>query len=132
MASLEEQLEAFRKRVAACVPNKEQQQKATEAGAKYFAQELSKITKEKHYSNKKDAKYGHMADHISFHAGNGDGVMDGSSTVGWTNRYHAMNAMRLNDGTVHIKADHFVDNAREDCMQGVLEAEAKALKGDAD
>ena len=58
---------------------------------------------------------------------NSDEVADGSATVGWPNRYHAMNAMRLNDGTVHIKADHFVDITREESNDAVVEAQAKAL-----
>lgn len=131
MASLEEQLAEFERKVAAQVPNQEKKQKITKAGAEYFAEKLAEITKAKHYSNKKDKKYGHMADHISSDGRNGDGTVDGTSTVGWTNRYHAMNAMRLNDGTIHIKADHFVDNARQDCMDGMLAAEAKAWKEDA-
>ena len=115
------------------VPNTEQKLKANKAGAEVYQKRLAEVTKAKHYSNKKDEKYGHMADHIEISEKNRDGVTDGSATVGWPNRYHAMNAMRLNDGTVHIKADHFVDLTREESNDAVVAAQAKALgfkKGD--
>jgi hypothetical protein len=42
-----------------------EQSKITQAGADVFKDELAKATKEKHYSNHKDPKYGHMADSLS-------------------------------------------------------------------
>ena len=68
-----------------------------------------------------------MADHIEISDKNADDMDDGSVTIGWPNRYHAMNAMRLNDGTVHIQADHFVDQTREESNDDVVRAQAKAL-----
>ena len=68
-----------------------------------------------------------MADHVEVSNKNIDGIEDGSATVGWPNRYHAMNAMRLNDGTVFIKADHFVDVTREESRKAILEAQSKIL-----
>lgn len=127
MASFEEQLNDYRKQLAKLVPNTEQKLKANKAGAEVYQKRLAEVTKAKHYSNKKDEKYGHMADHIEISDKNSDEVADGSATVGWPNRYHAMNAMRLNDGTVHIKADHFVDITREESNDAVVEAQAKAL-----
>ena len=38
-----------------------------------------------------------------------------------------MNAMRLNDGTVFIKADHFVDVTREESRKAILAAQSKTL-----
>lgn len=128
MASLEEQLSEYSSQLSKLVPTKKEQEQANEAGAKVFAEKLTEITKSKHYSRKKDAKYGHMADNISFSATNSDGEHDGSASVGWINRYHAMNAMRLNNGTVNIHADHFVDQARNDCQKEVFEAQARAIK----
>lgn len=127
MASLEEQLQDYRKQLQKLVPTTSQKKKANLAGAKVYQERLTEVTRSKHYSNKKDAKYGHMADHIEVSGENSDGVTDGSATVGWPNRYHAMNAMRLNDGTVHIKADHFVDVTREESNADVVKAQAKAL-----
>lgn len=128
LASFEDQLAALQKQVNALVPTKEQQRQATKAGAEVFAKKLAEVTKAKHYSRKKDEKYGHMADNVGFVDKNADNQIDGSSTVGWNNKYHAMNAMRLNNGTVHIKADHFVDQARQDYAADVFEAERKALE----
>lgn len=130
LTSLEDQFAELQKQVNALVPTIAQQRKATRAGAAVFAKKLAEVTKAKHYSNKKDAKYGHMADHVSFVDKNADNEIDGSSTVGWSNQYHAMNAMRLNDGTVHIKADHFIDQARQDYAADVFEAERQALLED--
>lgn len=132
MTSLEEQLAQYQRELAKLVPNEKQKMKANHAGAEVLQKRLTEVTREKHYSNKKDEKYGHMADNIKISDKNADGITDGSATVGWPNRYHAMNAMRLNDGTVHIKADHFVDETRQAATKDVLEAQAKSLgvKGD--
>lgn len=130
MASLDEQLEKYSKELAKLVPNTDQKRRANKAAADVFAKNLTAVTREKHYSNKKDPVYGHMADHIEVSDKNLDGVADGSAVVGWPNRYHAMNAMRLNNGTVHIKADHFVDIERQNSTQAVVEAQYKALQKD--
>lgn len=90
------------------------QAKITQAGVEAFKDELAKATKEKHYSNKKDPKYGHMADSLSIQKTSVDGQRNGKSTVGWENRYHAQNARRLNDGTKKYQADHFVTKVQND------------------
>lgn len=91
-----------------------EQSRITETGAEVFKDELAKATKEKHYSNHKDPKYGHMADSLSVQKTGVDGRKNGKSTVGWTNKYHAQNARRLNDGTKKYKADHFVTKVQND------------------
>lgn len=91
-----------------------EQSKITQAGAEVFKDELAKATKEKHYSNHKDPKYGHMADSLSVQKTSVDGQKNGKSTVGWKNRFHAQNARRLNDGTKKYKADHFVTKVQND------------------
>ena len=115
-----EQLESWLKDVHKLVPNEAEQERITKAGAKKLADNLTEVTRKKHYSNHKDEKYGHMADNISYSSNDIDG--DGSSIVGWTNKYHDMNAMRLNDGTKHIKADHFVDQNLADSQDDVFNA----------
>jgi HK97 gp10 family phage protein len=128
-----DQLESWLKDVHKLVPNEAEQEKITKAGAKKLADNLTEVTRKKHYSNHKDEKHGHMADNISYNSNDIDGEHDGSSIVGWTNKYHDMNAMRLNDGTKHIKADHFVDQNLEDSQDAVFEAELKEYqKGDDD
>lgn len=91
-----------------------EQSRITQAGAEVFKDELAKVTKEKHYSNHKDPKYGHMADSLSIQKTSVDGQRNGKSTVGWENSYHAQNARRLNDGTKKYQADHFVTKVQND------------------
>ena len=117
-----DQLESWLKDVHKLVPNEAEQERITEAGAKKLADNLTAVTRKKHYSSHKDEKYGHMADNISYNSNDIDGEHDGSSIVGWTNRYHDMNAMRLNDGTKHIRADHFVDQNLADSQDDVFNA----------
>ncbi|EQM54791.1 tail component protein [Lactiplantibacillus plantarum EGD-AQ4] len=127
------QLENWLKDVHKLVPNEAEQEKITKAGAKKLADNLTEVTRKKHYSNHKDEKYGHMADNISYNSNDIDGEHDGSSIVGWTNKYHDMNSMRLNDGTKHIKADHFVDQNLADSQDDVFNAMLEEFKkGDDD
>lgn len=91
-----------------------EQSRITQAGAEVFKDELAKVTKEKHYSNHKKPKYGHMADSLSIQKTSVDGKRNGKSTVGWENSYHAQNARRLNDGTKKYQADHFVTKVQND------------------
>ena len=115
MVSLEEALEGWLKTVASIgdlTPT--EQAKITTAGAKVFKEELAEVTRQKHYSKKRNLKYGHMADGLAVQSTNVDGRKNGVSTVGWVNRYHAQNARRLNDGTKKYRADHFVTNVQND------------------
>lgn len=91
-----------------------EQSRITKAGAEVFKDELAKATKEKHYSNHKNPKYGHMADSLSVQKTGVDGRKNGKATVGWENRFHAQNARRLNDGTKKYQADHFVTKVQND------------------
>ena len=72
MASFEDQLNNYRKQLSKLVPNTEQKLKANKAGAEVYQKRLAEVTKAKHYSNKKDEKYGHMADHIEISDKNSD------------------------------------------------------------
>lgn len=87
------------------------------AGAQVFEKALRDETNEKHRSTHKDESFGHAADNIGKYAPKGvnkdAGVKLGSFIVGWKNRYHAMNMLRLNDGTKKIVGDHFVTNLRQ-------------------
>lgn len=87
------------------------------AGADIFEKALRDETNAKHRSTHKDESFGHAADNIGKYAPKGlskdSGVKLGSFIVGWKNRYHAMNMLRLNDGTKKIVGDHFVTNLRQ-------------------
>lgn len=103
------------------------------AGGQVFEKHLRDETKSKHYSSHNDKKFGHAADHIGMSVPKTNGGRSemntrfGTVIVGWKNRYHAMNMMRLNDGTKHQIADHFVTNLRHDpqVRAEILEAEQK-------
>lgn len=98
------------------------QEKITKAGADVYAKELAETTKEKHPNTKGDGgKYGHLSEDINSKTGDVDGDHNGSSTVGFGNK--AFIARFLNDGTKYIRADHFVDNARDDAKDAVFAAE---------
>jgi HK97 gp10 family phage protein len=120
-----DQLQSWLKDVKKLVPDEAEQERITTAGAKKLADNLTEVTRKKHYSSHKDEKYGHMADNISYSNNDIDGEHDGSSIVGWTNKFHDMNARRLNDGTKHIRADHFVDdnltNSQDEVFNAMLD-----------
>ncbi|HJG17356.1 hypothetical protein [Limosilactobacillus vaginalis] len=104
-----------------------EQEKIALAGGKVFQEKLEKVNREKHYSHHNDKVYGHAADHIDVMNSDVDGEHNGSVTVGWQNRYHAMNMMRLNDGYKGYQADHFVTNIVQD-----REIQAQVLKAESD
>lgn len=108
----------------------QERSKITLAGANVFKDELEKVTREKHLSNKKGGKYGHMADGLTANNKNVDGILDGKSTVGWSSKFHATNARRLNDGTKKYTADHFVTNVQnsEKVAEKVRDAEFEEYK----
>ena len=87
------------------------------AGADVFEKALRDETNTKHRSTHKDESFGHAGDNIGKYAPKGmnkdAGVKLGSFIVGWKNRYHSMNMLRLNDGTKKIVGDHFVTNLRQ-------------------
>lgn len=115
MTGLDEALEGWLKTVSSISDlTPAEQAKITSAGAKVFKEELEEVTREKHYSKKKNPKLGHMADGLAIQTTNVDGIKNGVSTVGWKNKYHAENARRLNDGTKKYRADHFVTNVQND------------------
>lgn len=122
------QLKDWLKDVKKLVPDEAEQEKITTAGVKKLADNLTEVTRKKHYSSHKDEKYGHMADNISYNSNDIDGEHNGRSIVGWTNKYHDMNARRLNDGTKHIRADHFVDQNLDDSQDEVFNAMLEEYK----
>ena len=86
------------------------------AGAQVFEKALIDETNAKHRSTHNDKAYGHAADGIGMYAPKGTandfGVKLGDFVVGWKNRYHAMNMLRINDGTKKLIGDQFVTNLR--------------------
>lgn len=100
------------------------QEKITKAGADAYADKLAETTKEKHHSTKGNGgKYGHLVDNIRSQKGDVDGQHNGQSSVGFHNKAYI--ARFLNDGTKYIRADHFVDNSRNDAKDDVFAAESE-------
>lgn len=123
----------------------EDKAKITKAGADVFAKGLAKVTKAKHYRNRKTGENPHLADSVIVQNKNVDGLKDGSSTVGWSSE-KAYIARFINDGTrfpifskkgrkyrkagqVAITADPFVSEYRDssESQNAVLEAEAQVF-----
>lgn len=98
------------------------QEKITDAGAKVMADRLQAATKAKHPDTKGNGgKFGHLSDNIGSRKGDIDKEHNGKSVAGFGDK--AFVARFLNDGTKHIKGDHFVDNARSDAKDAVFAAE---------
>lgn len=105
------------------------QKEINEAGAKVLAKRLEEVTRDKHYSKRKHKV--HLADTVGYVPNNVDGEDDGSYTVGFLKKSGYDNgyiAKFLNDGTIYIPADHFVDNVRTEMAPAVQEAQARAYK----
>lgn len=100
------------------------------AGAKVFERALREETNAKHRSKHNDKVFGHAADHIGRYQpkDGADGIRLGSYIVGWENAYHAMNMLRINDGTSKLVGDHFITNLQHDpkVRSQVLQAEKEA------
>ncbi|KRM95959.1 phage-related head-tail joining protein [Liquorilactobacillus aquaticus DSM 21051] len=119
---LDDQLHDWLNSVEKKAINTEQQAQITEAGAKVFVKHLKAET-EKHRSSHNDVKYGHLADNIVCQGTDIDKEKNGNSTVGFGKKAYV--AGFLNDGTVNMKATHFVDNARRESRSEVFAAEKK-------
>lgn len=130
--NLDEALRMFYKKIydSSAGLTEEDQKAINIKGAQVFEKAEREITNEKHRSNHHDEKFGHAADNVGItgvgSTGNYNGkIKVGSYIVGWKNKYHAMNMMRVNDGTSTIVGDHFITNLRKDSTvrQRMLEAE---------
>lgn len=131
---LDEALNQWFKDVSEAVKlSPEEQAKITEAGAKVLSEHLSRVTKNKHYRPHKEGSTEiHLANSITYSNTDIDGEKNGRSTVGFKYKkgkgktYNkAFIARFLNDGTVKIQGDHFLDNARDAAKNAVFDAERK-------
>lgn len=126
----------------------EQKSKITGAGAAVFAETLKKNTpvSSEHYSSGRsvghiNASHGlkprktkHLRDSITFRPGfTSEKVMAGDTTVGFEDKYQAMIARYVNNGTAgmspkEVRNMHFIEKSQLQARDVVLKAEAKALK----
>ena len=100
------------------IPNTAVKTEMTVAGAKVLAGHLKEATPR---SKHNDVKYGHLQDNVVYQPTDIDGEANGSSTVGYGKKAYV--ARFLNDGTVKMKATHFVDNARREASDEVFKAQ---------
>lgn len=108
-----------------------EQARVTKAGADVLKEEYAKAVKQKrHVSKKPDPKWGHLAETVESSNKNADNKIDGTSTVGWGDSLNAAKARWLNDGTIHIRGDHWLTNTRDSqrVQHKVFKAEEREYK----
>lgn len=135
MASLDEMLETFAKNTEKfIIPDQTTKKAMTKAGADVLADELRKATRAKHYQKKrKIGKVKHLADSIAVENNDIDRVENGNSITGFSGKdesgiNHARIARFLNDGTVKMQGDQFVDNTCRESSDKVFAAERKVYE----
>ena len=125
-----------------------QKAQVTGAGAKVFASALKKTTpvSSEHYKGgrsvahmnelhgRKPRKTKHLRDSITYKSGfTSDGLFSGDTSVGFDDKYQAMVARFVNNGTAgmskkEIKNMHFIEKAQNEAKSEVLKAEAEKYK----
>ena len=135
MASLDEMLETFgRNAEKFIIPDQETKKAMTKAGAEKLAENLRKEARTKHYqANRKIGKVKHLADSVDIENCDIDEIANGNSIAGFTGKdesgiNHARIARFLNDGTVKLQGDHFVDNACRESADDIFTAERKVYE----
>lgn len=125
MVEFDDQVNAFLKQVKRLVPNQETKRQMTRAGAQVLSKGLAEDTRSKHYDanhqvpKRLRGRVKHLADSVDYTDTTLDGLVDGTSTVGFkgtqtTGVNHGRIARFLNDGTKKMHGDHFVEHSRED------------------
>lgn len=140
MAEFDEQIMDFLHQVKKLVPDKEEQQKMTKAGADVLRDRLQEETRRKHYNVEhyipkkyRGRSIKHLADSIAADDKNINGEVDGSSLVGFqgvkeSGVNHARIARFLNDVTKKMRGDHFVEHVREDNADKIFGAIASKYR----
>ena len=105
------------------VPDLKTKVAMTDAGAKVLADELYKNTPR---TDRKEVKYGHLQDNVTYMPTDIDGEVNGNSVVGFGRKAYI--ARFLNDGTVKMKANHFVDQTIKKSGKAVFDAQRKVLE----
>jgi len=123
MVSMAEQLDDYLAKIKRLVPNRAERTIITKAGADVLQKKLADETKRLHYSNRIATRNDpHLADSVLVSSKNIDGDVDWTATVGWVKK-KAVIARWLNDGTVYIVGDHFVEKTREETRSDILKSE---------
>lgn len=106
------------------IPNSQNQEQITQAGAEVLKKEIHNAAMQHHHSNNSEVT--HLADDIHVVSGGIGGEHNGASTVGFAKKGHI--ARFLNDGTKYIKGDHWFDVAVEKAKPDVIAAMEKKFK----
>ena len=120
---LDDQMQSWLSGVKDLIPDKSVKSAMTAAEAREYEKVLHKNTPRSDNDNSKD---GHLQDNIVIQHSDIDGVDNGNSLVGFKKK--ALVARFLNDGTVKMKATHFVDNSRREAQEAVFKAGMKVYK----
>lgn len=120
---LDAQMQSWLSDVKRLIPDESVKSAMTVAGAREFGKVLHKNTPR---DDKDNSEYGHLQDNIVIQNSDIDGVANGNAIVGFKNKAYV--ARFLNDGTVKMKATHFVDNSRREAREDVFKAIIKVYK----
>lgn len=101
----------------------------TNSGAKVLKKGITQsIISHGHVRHGKYAgEYKHLKDSVSTSKKDENGMRTGAMRVGF-DAHHAHIGRFLNDGTKHIAADHFVDDARMNSRQNVADVMKNKIK----
>ena len=120
---LDDQMESWLHGVKDLIPDTSVKSAMTAAEAQAYAKVLHKNTPR---SDDDDSEYGHLQDNIAIQKSDVDGIANGNALVGFSKKAYV--ARFLNDGTVKMKANHFVDNSRRESQEAVFKAGIKVYK----
>lgn len=130
---------------------KEEQARITLAGAKVLEKNMKAYIKDQHYQNRKTGEDPHLADSVKSQGKNVDGVIDGTSVVGFpdekayianfisggtkhviydSSKFHGKSARTDSKGNDYIRGgrravtgDDFLDKVRNASLSEIFEAE---------
>lgn len=134
MADLADMMETFGRNTEKLIPDYATKKAMTAAGAEVLSKAIQAETRTKHYQHtgKKGSKrkVKHLADSVAFENTDVNGIDNGNSVVGFQGKdesgiNHARIARFINDGTIKMRGDHFVDNVRRATAPAVFAAEKK-------
>lgn len=120
MDDLDKQFNGWLEQVHGLIPSADQSSEITAAGAEVLAKNLKAAAP---VSKRKEEKYGHLKDNVTFQASDVGGEKNGNSTVGFAQKAYV--ARWLNDGTIKMPATHWADNVRKESADEVFAAQRK-------
>ena len=122
---LDAQMQSWLHDVGDLIPNTSVKSAMTAAAAQEYTKVLHKNTPR---SNNDDSEYGHLQDNITIQKSDIDGIVNGNTLAGFGKKAYV--ARFLNDGTVKMKATHFVDNSRQESQEAAFKASIAVYKAE--